>query len=251
MGPAKNGRTGCDRADSGYRSSVGLPGTATSFTVPTVFSSGNSLAQNHFYAFDIGLVETRGNAPIAGQPSVLSESRSFFDFVPLPANAPPNVYLPTVIPGPVPVYQFHTAVVGNQQIFIDPQVAIGYDYAIGQGDPNFASVMLPTGIQTGPFGLYLFNGTDWIFDTTLTGGQAFSFDAGGVDRFRILGIDPSLGLDPNNSTAFITGLTFEGNGQFTGTMTPITTSVPEPATMLLLFIGLIGAASVRKLQSSH
>jgi hypothetical protein len=44
----------------------------------------------------------------------------------------------------------------------------------------------------------------------------------------VLGIDPSLGLDPNNTTAFITALTFEGAGNFTGTMTPVTTDVSVP-----------------------
>jgi len=83
------------------------------------------------------------------------------------------------------------------------------------------------------------------------GGQTFIFDGDGAGRFRILGIEESTALDPNNSTAFITGLTFEGDGQFTGTMAPITTDVPEPATMVLLFTGLIGAMSVRKLKSSY
>lgn len=44
---------------------------------------------------------------------------------------------------------------------------------------------------------------------------------GGVDRFRVLGIESSAGLDPNNVTAFVTGLAFVTDGQFTGTMTPI------------------------------
>lgn len=138
---------------------------------------------------------------------------------------------------------------GGQQIFIDPKVAIGYDYTIGQGDPKFGSVTLPTGIGDNKYDLWLFDGTNWVFDAALLGGQTFIFDGDGVDRFRILGIEESAGLDPNNSTAFITGLTFEGDGQFTGTMTPITTDVPEPATMVLLFTGLIGTMSIRKLKS--
>jgi hypothetical protein len=31
----------------------------------------------------------------------------------------------------------------GQAIFIDPLVAVGYKYAIGAGDPEFASVLLP------------------------------------------------------------------------------------------------------------
>lgn len=42
--------------------------------------------------------------------------------------------------------------------------------------------------------------------------------AGGVDRFQVLGIEASVGLDPFELTAFVTGLTFVANGTFNGTM---------------------------------
>ena len=50
-------------------------------------------------------------------------------------------------------------------------------------------------------------------------------------------------LDPGNVTAFLTGLTFVGDGDFTGTMTPLTEDVaatPEPATLLLFGTTLAG-----------
>jgi hypothetical protein len=50
----------------------------------------------------------------------------------------------------------------------------------------------------------------------------------GIDKFKILGIDPSLSLDPANSTAFVTGVTFTGDGAFTG-VTAVT-AVPETST---------------------
>src|SRR5208283_700529 len=54
--------------------------------------------------------------------------------------------------------------------------------------------------------------------------------------------------DPNNATAFITDVAFEGAGNFTGTMTPITVSVPEPSTWTTLLIGFagLGFAAYRK-----
>ncbi len=154
--------------------------------------------------------------------------------------------MPIVTPGPTPVYTFNVAIVEGQTIFIDPMVAIGYDYAIGIDDPRFASVTLPTGIGDNKFDLYLYDGMNYDFAAQLTGGVPFTFGMGGVDQFRILGIEPYAGLDPNNPTAFITGLTFLSDGQFTGTMIPITQAVPEPATMLLLGSGLLGLWGARK-----
>lgn len=51
-----------------------------------------------------------------------------------------------------------------------------------------------------------------MFDTQLAAGTVFDFPSGVVSEFEVLGIDPYLGIDPTNTTAFITGLTFEGGG---------------------------------------
>lgn len=106
--------------------------------------------------------------------------------------------------------------------FIDPPIAVGYDYAIGKGNPSFTSVTLPI----------LGEGSNEY--TLVMRGQAFTVAAGqkfdfiqrgfkrGVDSFRVLGIDPANALNPSNMTAFVTGMTFAGTGEFTGTMTPLT-----------------------------
>jgi hypothetical protein len=102
-------------------------------------------------------------------------------------------------------------------------------------------------IGDGLFDLWLRDSAGDIFDTgeDIFAGDEFLFSSlgydGGVGFFRILGIEESAGLDPQDPTAFVTGLTFVGDGQFTGTMTPITTQVPLPST-LFLFVG--GLASV-------
>lgn len=199
-----------------------LPGAATSYTVPTILSSGKTLEQEHLYSFEITFALTHGE-PLGDNTTILSRSRSFFNFVPLPEGSPPNVFLPIVTPGPQPVYTFNTPiVVQGQTIFIDPAVAVGYEYAIGAGNPNFASVILPTGIGNNRYDLYLFKGTKYSFKARLKGGIPYTFPSGGVDRFLILGIERDASLDPNNPTAFITGLTFTGSGAFTGTMKPVT-----------------------------
>ena len=48
-------------------------------------------------------------------------------------------------------------------------------------------------------------------------------------------------------TAFVTGLTFVADGQFTGTMTPLTVKVPTPAAILMVGSGLLTfAVAVRR-----
>src|SRR5205814_2644379 len=130
--------------------------------------------------------------PFTGNPSILVRSNSFFDFSPLTGIGPADIHLPTIVNG---VYNFFITDVGPTSVtFIDPLVAIGYDYATGAGDPNFASVLLPTGIGDNQFDLFLWNGTSF-FDSgiNLAGGVQFFFDALGVDRFEIRGIETSAG----------------------------------------------------------
>jgi hypothetical protein len=71
-------------------------------------------------------------------------------------------------------------------------------------------------------------------------GGTFDFPTGGVTSFDVTGIDPSLMLNPGDTTAFVTGLTFTADGTFTGTQTPLTENVPEPSTMVILGSALVG-----------
>jgi hypothetical protein len=61
-----------------------------------------------------------------------------------------------------------------------------------------------------------------------------------------LGIETSAQLDPHDTTAFVTGLTFTDDGDFTGTMTPITERVPEPETLGLFALALIVSGFMRR-----
>lgn len=118
-------------------------------------------------------------------------------------------------------YVFGVDVVPDVPIFIDPPVAVGYDYAIGKHDPRVAKVQFPIGIGDS---LYLLKVGGRKF--VVAGGEWFDFRSHGFPRgvsdFRVGCIDTSATLDPANPQAFPTGLTFVAAGRFTGTQKPRT-----------------------------
>lgn len=216
--------------------SANLAGAQSSFQVPA-----GVLKSNGQYVLNVQLIDSRNHvAPSPGgslpNSDILSRSNSFFDFSPL-SGPQPAAFIPTRGPGIDAPYQFQVqGIKGGQTIFIDPSVAVGYKYAIGTGNPNFASVTLPA-VGNNIFTLSFLQGQSVVLQQILANTQFF-FPQGGVSAFDVTGIETSAGLDPNNVTAFITGLSFVGDGDFTGTMTPIITdipdTVPEPATLFLL-----------------
>ena len=117
-------------------------------------------------------------------------------------------------------YVFLVNVIPDQTIFIDPKTALGYDYATGAGDPLFATVRLPFGVGDNRYTLIV-GGRSF----PLAANEVFDFRAHGfalgVSRFRVADIEADAGLDPANSNAFPTGLTFVAAGKFTGSMTPL------------------------------
>ena len=139
-----------------------------------------------------------------------------------PLVAYPDLGIPVAVT-PEGGFQFNVIVSSPvTTYFIDPPITVGYDYAIGKENPSFASVSLPI----------LSKGSNEY--TLLTHGQAFTVAAGqnfdftkrgferGVESFQVLGIDPANALNPSNTTAFVSGVTFTATGKFTGTMTPLT-----------------------------
>jgi hypothetical protein len=212
--------------------------TATSYTIPTTLSSGQTLVVGDKYSISFQMITTRdgGSDPTNSNADILSRSTSFFDFTPkLGSTTPSNIQLP-MVDGVTGVYHFNVGSVGPDSVtFIDPEVATGYIYNTGAGDPNFASVLLPD-VGGGVFDVSYLS-TSVMVDA----GQQYFFGPDGVSQFTVSGIDPSAHLDPSDTSAFVTGLTFVTNGSFTGTMTPIiTTGVPESSTWSMILLGFAG-----------
>ena len=210
---------------------------AADFTVP-----GNAFNTAHQYSIEISLIQTKdGTSTNLVNNNLQAIARVYADFTPNQAGGP-VVNLPVVLANGS--YQFNITVAAGQTYYIDPEVAVGYDYQIGAGNPNFASVDLPDNIGDGIYDIFGYDaaGNLFLLADNWNGANVFNFGAGGVSHFRVMDIETSAGLNPANTTAFVTGLTYTGNGQFTGTQTPITVNVavPAPATLALVGIAMLG-----------
>ena len=238
------------RSKSNTFQDVVLTGTVTSptFTVPTALAGGLTLDPTHRYTIQINALENRDGSGNLSNANVIARSRAYFDFTPTPTGGPTFVYLP--VPGPNGRFDYNvTNVAAGTTIFVDPPVAIGYDYATGTGNPNFRTVVLPSGIGDNMYDIYGLNalGQHILLANDWLGGQVFDFGVAGVDWFEVLGIEASADIDPADTTAFVTGLSFVSGGDFTGSQTPITeeVGVPEPSVTLLFAVGVIGLLRLR------
>jgi hypothetical protein len=145
----------------------------------------------------------------------------------------------------------------GETIFFDPIISTGYTYTVTGAEfdsvtaPTFAAVADADGYRL----LFSSGGND--FDYALASGEMFNFGANGfsgLTSFSITGIDTNLALDPNNSNAFVTGISFENitGSNVIMSQTPIRfdtdiNAVPAPATLSLLLTGLVLVMRKRRL----
>jgi len=91
--------------------------------------------------------------------------------------------------------------------WIDPPVAVGYDFAMAASAAGgFTSVLIPVALPGGDAAFTIEFGST---SAPLTAGTAFTFPAP-VRQFRISGIATDEALDPDDPTVFVAGLTFSG-----------------------------------------
>jgi hypothetical protein len=244
--------------DSGQVTSANVgPGT-TSYTIKSsdFTVQGFGIQTNTQYTIEISILQTRDNSMTNfSNANVSAISRVYSNFTIPSSGTLQTINLPTTtVSGNQVTYGFNLTVAPGVTYFLDPTITTGYSFQTGPGDPNFATVLLPNLQGSEPYTITWDNGVD---SEQILGGDVFNFlttDPLGVGAFTVTGIDPSLGLDPNDTTAFITGLTFVGGGDFTGTMTPISveeTNVPEPGSAALINVGLAGLWALRRRREIH
>ena len=144
----------------------------------------------------------------------------------------------------------------SEMIFFDPDVAVGYEFT-----SNLAidTLMVTVDFGDGIYSLEVFDDANAQYvalaDFAVNDLIDFSSLALGFDVFqwKIGDIEASAGVDPNDPSLFVYGLTFVTGGPLTLTQTPITEfvddngngngNVPLPAS---LYLFLLGALAMRR-----
>lgn len=200
-----------------------FPAAQTSFTIPP-----GVLTANHFYVFSV-------QEDVRSSGQLLARSRSYTSEYNSIPNTPPltTIQLGTVnVSGPTPAYNFNFSVIPGVIYYLDPVFANGYLYQTGAGDPLFASVSLPSLGSSTTYTLCLPSAGSYACNIDLPPINTYNFAGSGVSDFEVL-VNGAV-FDTANGLPFISNLTFASAGTFTGSITPFSTSVPEPFSLAIL-----------------
>jgi hypothetical protein len=240
-------------------SSGALPNTATSVLIPA-----NTLQPNTDYFFNLdyvvgsqtGLFENASGFNAGGFGDFRSTAIGDFTTGGFPVGTTPeNPFLP-ILNDPSNPNGFSflgVPVIGGEFFFFDPDVAVGYDYAV-TGGLLFASVLIPNTLPNGDSNFILelpgFGNFPLISGTPF---DLLAVNPLGFSNFRISDIDTMEMIDPTDPLAFVTGLSFTNNGTVNVTQNPIVVNIPDPVTTpepsSLLSFGLLGLGfGIKKLK---
>lgn len=194
--------------------SFALAGSGTANVLQLI--NGTNTGQAGVYRFEVRSDATVGSSPYNPILPINPESGDgAWEFVNVPVSA-------------------------TNPVWFDPEVAVGYVYQVDGSGPLISSVILPQGIGDGRYDIYIWENGGWtLLESNVLGGQTFTFGSA-VDRFKVLGIEETAGLNPASPIAFSTGLTFTADGNVNLSQTAILAqAVPEPATYAMLGAGLM------------
>ncbi|MBB4860327.1 hypothetical protein HNO88_003670 [Novosphingobium chloroacetimidivorans] len=165
--------------------------------------------------------------------------------------------LPSEIDPETGAFEFEFIASPNIPVVVDPDVATGYDFSSSLGILTAEFEFL----GDNEYSLSFLDGLGVLQNTTFAPavGKIFDFSQYsplGVTDFTVTGIDTSLMLDPTDTTAFKTKLTFAAQSAtpVNLTQTPLTTfvdpvaAVPETSTwvMMIMGIGFVGFTMRRR-----
>lgn len=219
------------------------PGLATgSDGISGVFSFAEELTQDGEYT--IGFAVTNSSDTVLNATLFLDDAAGECNPSCNELGSPENPLLPEEDDTPESFDFSFTVTEPSLPIFIDPIVAVGYNYIVNSG-PNVASVILPE-IGDGIFDVYGWDGSDYnLYLGEALSNIAFDFEADGVSQFQVKGIEVEEMLDPTDPAAFVTGLTFVDTGDVDISQIAITVDtddlvdVPAPSSLGLLAISLL------------
>jgi len=164
-------------------------------------------------------------------------------------GSPDSPLLPTEAETEDGGFVFEFTPTAGSYTYIDPALALGYDYRIIEGDNLITSAIFPT-LAGDPNGYDVFTLGGLLLGHAL-GGDPFSFGSG-VTGFSLRGIDAGANVIASDSAAFVTGLLFATTEDVKVIQAPNPTTetgaVPEPSTWLMLLAGFgaIGFATRRR-----
>jgi len=167
-----------------------------------------------------------------------------------PGETPENPLLPTDPAPPGGGFSFTFTPTEGAPTFIDPLLALGYDYQITAGNNAITEAIFPllAGDADG-YTIYALGDLGTILGTVL-GGQSFTF-AAPVQGFTLGGIDAGASVVATDPTAFVTGLTFANTNVVTVTQVANPTltagAVPESGSWAMMIAGFaLAGAAVRR-----